>query len=553
MLLLSDEQQQRYFGQRFSRSHIHDVGRLEAPDLNIRVRRDWVVEPAVSLVGRICNDVGLRAMFDVGFYDDSFAISQPAPSIDAELFWPDWNRAWGQANEHFPGHILEAAASIARQVILVTPFGHDLAREGYDEWIKTSGMPANIIPVDVGALLQAEAQRDPRLVDKYGTDISRNLVLLAARSVAFQGVASLVQRPLKALAVDFDNTLYEGILGEDGPSGLRCAESHRSLWQVLEDLRRRGVLLVACSKNTASDVLDLLDSGFLGPLGRESFVDFQVSWKSKAEAIEASADILGIGTDAFALIDDNPSERRLVETANLGVYLLDGSRTDQLIRAMLHGPNIPCRDDETGSLRESDLRAKASRVAARVHHSSAEDLHSFLQTEVRVRPALPSDLHRAYELIHKTNQFNTSLERTSLDLLSRAMESSDAVVAVAFVKDRYADSGMVAVLLAVMDASGVEVREYAISCRVLGRGLESPLFWSMLGSASVLRDALATLPLRVRYTEGPRNQPAVEWLVGEGEVAVEGDGAVGFRVVSPERWVDEYPFIFESEEEIGHG
>ena len=552
MLALTSDQQRRLFKKSFSRKDIAGDCRADAVSLSVSVRRNWALEPTLSIVRRICWDVGIDPNFNIGPYDESFLVDQTSRQADSVLIWPDWNRAWHEAGGRFPDHILDAAASVPNHVILVSPFSGDKALDDFMTLMQAPGALPNVTLVAVDGFRGHQFDRNEQLVIKYGSDVPRNLSILAARSIALQGITSILHQPIKALAVDFDNTLYEGVLGEEGMEGLCFTQSHRVLWGLLEVLRQRGVLLVACSKNDSRDVEALLDSGLLSPLSKTSFIDFRVSWNSKAEAIRDSAEALGIGTSAFGLLDDNPAERRLVELSNLGVYLLDAADTEQVVAALLHGPNISTRLDQGGSIRESDLRARRERDRIQTADVSIVDLHTFLKTDVRVSLASRHQLGRVHELLRKTNQFNVALERTSLDKVAAALESASSDIVVASVRDRYSDSGLVATLIVDFEASHVEVKEFAISCRVLGRGLESGLFWSMLSASKALRDDSSQCPVAVRYSRGPRNDPAVEWLEFEAGKPLGMSGLVVLPEVPRGHPDGIYPFIHFAEEVEDH-
>jgi FkbH-like protein len=526
MIHLSEEQQRRLFGEDFSRACLRGSDVSHGARISLGVRRNWVVEPAMTLVRRICAEVGIDLETRIGPYDESFSLPSTNDGPRTQLIWPDWNRAWELAQGRFPRHVLDVRNIGGERSLLVSPFREDAAWSQFMRHVLAAELPPNVQPVLVGHLQTPHLRRDASLVAKYGTDLPNKLVLLAARSVALQGIAPLLHKVGKVLAVDFDNTLYDGVLGEEGLTGIRFSDGHRLLWQVLEDLRSRGVLLTANSKNDVADVQDLLDSGALHPLTRESFVDYRVSWQPKLEGLRESANKLGLGLDSFVLLDDNPAERLLAQESGHGIRTIDGSDPRVAAEVLRNGPNFPVLDDQLAAGRERDIRAQEARRQTLGDEGPSTEFHQRLGTSISTWRARAEDVVRVAQLFSKTNQMNVSLRRTTATELAQLLEQPGTRLGVASVLDRYADSGLVAAVLARHGGPEVEVLEFVVSCRVLGRGLESVLFWGMLTAALGSSDVQTLPTIRVNYSAGPRNEPALTWLQNETHEALEEFGSV---------------------------
>ena len=170
--------------------------------------------------------------------------------------------------------------------------------------------------------------------------------------------------------------------------------------------------------------------------------------------------------------------------------------------------------------RRADGRVQEHREAAFASATTMAELHLELGTRVRAWIASEADLERAADLLNRTNQFNTGLQRMDLLPLRQLREQPGGFVAMAQVEDRLADSGVIAVMSGRSEGDVTTVEEFAISCRVLGRSLESVIARCMLDTAP------SGSAIRVRYATGPRNAPALKWLARYASEPLASDGHV---------------------------
>ncbi|MGN0832681.1 MAG: HAD-IIIC family phosphatase [Kiritimatiellia bacterium] len=257
----------------------------------------------------------------------------------------------------------------------------------------------------------------------------------------------------KVVAVDLDNTLWDGVVGEDGVDGIRPRVAFQ---RELKELKARGVLLVALSKNNAEDgLLGLARQPVLTP---EDFVALKIDWKAKAENLAQVAAELNLGTDAFVFVDDNPAER-----LELSARLPEVAVAAFPPRLAAYFPARPLTAEDR--CKTEEYRAEAQRKRYLSGRGDV-DVWTALGVELDVHELRDAEVARVAQLSQKANQFNVRTHRhTEADVRRLAAEG---LVVTAHAKDRFGDQGLVAFVI-VRDG---EILDWVMSCRVLGRGIE---------------------------------------------------------------------------------
>jgi FkbH-like protein len=341
-------------------------------------------------------------------------------------------------------------------------------------------------------------------VIKYGHKFNSPRYRSFVAELVLKHLSSVVSEPIRMLAVDFDNTLYSGVLGEDGSSGLVFLDSHRELWGELLKLRTAGVLLIGITKNDPKDIELLFnqDSGF--GLPRDAFTSIYAGWESKAKYLEMALESSNLDQSQCAFLDDNPAELYALNAALSKVYLIDSQDPRRALNVLRSGPRIPLGKDDLAELRSQDIVLRQKRLSAESETYSS--VHQALQSRVVVGLASKDQLPRCQELLIKTNQFNISLQRTDL---GRVDPNHPLITVWASVSDKFGDSGIVAVIVASSGQGGILIiEEFCISCRVLGRELESMIFAAGL---EVLMIERPSLEVYMKWSVGARNNPGLEW------------------------------------------
>ena len=292
----------------------------------------------------------------------------------------------------------------------------------------------------------------------------------------------------KVVAVDLDNTLWDGVVGEDGVGGIR---PKRAFLKELKALKERGVLLVALSKNNERDGLDGLES--LASLGDavtpEDFVALRIDWKPKAENLLAVADELNLGVESFVFVDDNPVER------------LEMSARMPAVTVAKFPPNLeayfPPRElTEEDRHKTEEYRAEARRRRC-LEGLGGSDVWRALGIELDVHVMTDGEVPRVSQLSQKANQFNVCTNRYS-EAEIRELGRTGLVVT-AHAKDRFGDQGLVAYVI-VKEGS---VLDWTMSCRAMGRGIEKKVEFEVerLAAARGVRELSAT------WLDSGRNAP----------------------------------------------
>jgi FkbH-like protein len=284
----------------------------------------------------------------------------------------------------------------------------------------------------------------------------------------------------KCVAVDLDNTLWGGVIGEDGMAGIRLGQEYpgaafQEVQRALLDLTRRGVLLAVCSKNNSADAMEALANhpGML--LRPRDFAALRINWTEKAESLREIAAELNIGIDSVAFLDDNPVERQHIREQEPEAIVIELPQDPMAFARMIRD----CPYFERLTLSEEDRQRgdyyASQRERAHLEHSvtSKEDFYRSLEQVARIAPVNAATLARVAQLTQKTNQFNLTTRRYTEPQIADMAKRPGWRVWSLRVADRYADNGLVAVAIAQVTGEICEIDTFLMSCRVIGRTVET--------------------------------------------------------------------------------
>ena len=287
----------------------------------------------------------------------------------------------------------------------------------------------------------------------------------------------------KCLVLDLDNTLWGGVIGDDGLGGIRLGqgdsegESFLAFQKYCQKLRQRGVILAVCSKNTDAIAREAFEKHPEMALRLGDISCFMANWNDKAANIRTIAQQLNIGINSLVFIDDNPAERSIIRRLVTEVTVPEVS-TDPLdfIRAIEQGRYFQVVGLGNEDLQRTEMyQANAERQAI---ETSAEIIEGFLKSldmVAKIGPINDFTLERSTQLINKSNQFNlTTIRRTTAEVMAIAKEPNWITRTVSL-KDRFGDNGLISVLLAKVDGDALEIDTWLMSCRVLKRNVEHTL------------------------------------------------------------------------------
>lgn len=305
------------------------------------------------------------------------------------------------------------------------------------------------------------------------------LPLLARHTMAV--VASSLGLGAKVLVLDLDDTLWGGVVGDDGVTGLRLGpdagpegEAFVAFQGLLRSLSHRGLLLAVCSKNDPAVAREPFERHPHMRLGLDDLVAFEAGWAPKAESIRRIAEQLSLGLDAFVLVDDNPAEREALRQMlpEVDVVPLPADPAGYA-RAVADHPRLE-PDALTGedTRRTSQYRARAEAASLAERSGSLEEFLASLDMHADVLAFDEANLARVAQLVGKTNQFNLTTRRHDRTALERFAADPACEAFALSLRDRLADHGLVSVVVAVADGDDLRVDTWLMSCRVIGRTLE---------------------------------------------------------------------------------
>ena len=315
--------------------------------------------------------------------------------------------------------------------------------------------------------LRAKQEISPLAAPAYGELVAR---LVAAQ----QG------RSAKCLVLDLDNTLWGGVIGDDGLEGIRLGqgsaigEAYVEFQTYVRDLGRRGVILAVCSKNDAEQARLPFERHPDMVLKLQDIACFVANWSDKAGNIRTIAEQLNIGIDSLVFADDNPFERNIVrrELPMVAVPELpeDPALYSQCIAdaGYFEALQLTPEDFERGG----QYRANMARESVRASHTDLEGYLRSLDMELRWQPFDRVGMQRIVQLINKTNQFNLTTRRyTDSEVLS-IMNMPGALTLQLRLVDQFGDNGIIGIVIGTPQHDLMNLDVWLMSCRVLGRQVE---------------------------------------------------------------------------------
>lgn len=346
-------------------------------------------------------------------------------------------------------------------------------------------------------------------------------------------VHAYLGRAKKCLVLDLDNTLWGGVVGEDGPEGIEigqnspAGEAFAEFQQAVLALKNRGIILAINTKNNYDDVQDLFRRRQDMPLKLEDFSSIQINWDSKHENVIKIAQELNIGIDSLVFVDDNPAECALIAEMLPAVTVVQLSGDPAQYADLLHG----LRAFEKLSITEED-RVKARQYQENrqrsQHLEAVGDLDRYLaglETEVSIRAPSDGNRARVHQLFAKTNQFNLTTKRYSPADIDRFMQDGDFVLRIIDAKDRFGELGTIGVYLIDLSNGVARVDSFLMSCRAIGRGIETAAMNGIKEQFLLKQDYTELL---ATFVPTKKNLPARDFYESQG-FALIGETASGER------------------------
>ncbi|HBI21859.1 MAG TPA: hypothetical protein DDY37_04645, partial [Legionella sp.] len=319
------------------------------------------------------------------------------------------------------------------------------------------------------------------LTDKYGhipytMEFYNVLAMCIARKYSL-----LTRKPYKVIVLDCDGTLWNGVVEEDGVAGLAIHEDYLSLQRFMVELYQAGFLLCLCSKNSEISVLNVFQERKEMVLDINKHIcSYRMNWLPKSTNIQSLAEELDLGLDGFIFIDDNPVECAEVKAALPAVLVIHlsfvKSEKEELTSGMEFLRNIWAFDTKNKSFEDEKrtefYKQNRMRHALKSNSSSYDIFLKNLKIKTNIHRANPDELERIIQLSQRTNQFNLFPNAVSdIEFSARIIQQQSGCLVID-VSDKYGEYGLVGVVVYDITNDELLVRNFFLSCRILGREIE---------------------------------------------------------------------------------
>ena len=294
--------------------------------------------------------------------------------------------------------------------------------------------------------------------------------------------AALKGKAKKCLVLDCDNTLWGGVIGEDGLAGIKLGASAPGsafveFQAAILDLYHRGILLAINSKNNEQDAMEVFEQHPQSLLKPHHFVAKRINWNDKASNLREIAAELNIGIDSLVFVDDNPVECRLVKERVPEVVTIelprDPSRYARVLKELPYFNSLNISDEDR---RRSEMyRSASQRKDLQSGSASMDEFLASLKMRLKIGVADEFSIPRIAQLTQKTNQFNLTTRRYSEADVRTMSEDVDMTVLFVELCDMFDDLGIIAVAIVEHENDRSRIDTFLMSCRVIGRGVEQAL------------------------------------------------------------------------------
>jgi FkbH-like protein len=488
--------------------------------IKISIYRNHSFELVENTIHAYLDFANIKADFTYSDYDDSLSFFDLDKSSDALILWIDFQRYNSPDVKGFVSQRIEYLKTIYHKPILFIPFGETF--ESKDP---------QVIIYSIKSLEESLGDKfiDTRLESFSGTKLSHASCLEISKNLGLNYIPAITRPTLKAIVVDLDNTLYSGVLGEDGAENIKLSEAHKNLQKQLKKLSQEGFLLCISSKNDERDVINLFKTREDFSLKLEDFTKICASWNSKADSIAEIAAFLNIGVDSILFIDDNLGEIASVLDRHNGIKIILAKEDANItLNVLKNFPNLlKLHQQKEDSIRKSDIIANEARQSLQ-NKLSKEDFIKNLEVEIVFNFNDIEHIQRISELANKTNQFIFSYKRYSITEVEKLIKNPNASLLTISLKDKFSDSGIIGVCVVIKqsDEEGI-VDEFFVSCRALGRGMDEII---VLGSIKESIKKLNIKKLVLNFVTGERNLPAQNFVNKFMPTLLNGHDTINYKI-----------------------
>lgn len=308
-------------------------------------------------------------------------------------------------------------------------------------------------------------------------------------------IKSIYGKNKKALVLDLDNTLWGGVVGDDGADNIEIgqetplAQLYSEFQSYIKAHKEIGVLLAVDSKNDEENAL----AGLRRPdsvLSRDDFVSFKANWNTKSDNIFEIARELNLGADSFVFVDDNPAEREIVRSQSKGTAvpeMTDGTGQDisKFINILDRSGFFEVTQFSSDDLKRSDMYiANAGRAKLEASFDNYRDYLLSLQMNAEILPFSPLYMGRIAQLTNKSNQFNLTTKRCTQADIEKMAADENFITLYGKLSDKFGDNGVVSVVSGHIDGKNLHIDLWLMSCRVLKRDMECAMMDELVKKCS---------------------------------------------------------------------
>lgn len=327
----------------------------------------------------------------------------------------------------------------------------------------------------------------------------------ALATIICRHIHAINRLPFKVVALDCDQTLWDGVCAEEGAKQVQIGPQRQQLQRQMRELRDAGILLCLCSKNRPEDVWAVFEQHSQMILRREDIVAERINWTGKADNLRSLAAELNLGLDSFIFIDDNPIECAEVRAACPEVLTLQLPNTG-LDTFLDHtwAFDIPTINEEDRQ-RARRYAEERQRQQARQGVLTLDEFLNNLQLVVSIEPIAESDLERVAQMTQRTNQLNFTTIRRSTAEVSQWCRETGCFADVVRVSDKFGDYGLVGLSLYRVQEQQLLLDSFLLSCRALGRRVELEMLRQLVMKA---RQANCQV-IQLAFQSTEKNEPAL--------------------------------------------
>jgi FkbH-like protein len=485
-------------------------------NISIRVHRNQPFEFVASAIPSFLALSGYTAKFLYSDYDDSLNFNLNGEAT-LEIIWLDYSR-YSKTDGFFDwltGRLL-TLRKMSRAPILVSDCLDTSDNAGQInkllQTVSEDHPGIFVCPQSSIASTLGEKYRDKRMTRFSSSDISDTAYITTARYMGLMWIPGVLSPPIKAIICDLDDTLYKGVLAEDGIEGIELTPTHSAVHRELVEWTKKGVFVALLSRNQVADVNKLFatrpDFSSLGNVVSAR----SIGWQSKAKGLSDICRELRVSSDSVVVIDDNPGELAEIVAyhPNTGMLQATSDAQDTLDSLKKFPGLFRWKTDYTDVLRVEDLGIANQRQQQLIDENHNLDFLASLNTKIRLQVNPLEDTYRLHQLSTKTTQFNLSLNSFDEFEISKRMQYPNSITVAIWLKDRLSDSGLIGLVSGEVVEKVLTIDELCISCRALGRKLEDHMISSAI---SQMLGELTFNQINFKYRSGERNEPARKWLI----------------------------------------